>query len=993
MTSSSSSTRVYILRTSVWLTLSYPGPHPSSHISHSSLVTGTEFNITISHRFDMASVEAVHTATTASYPEPSNQGGKNPSYAKKTPGLHLAALPAEWVDKEWSLQTVDLGVLDKGQITNLMGGYDLPVSNKTRATMIKELLDYSAAKIWTNLDPQATKSHKYSANPSKPKPKRQGSVWKRRDKEIEKGLIPKSVRLSVPARPAAQYQKIQQSDARRQEILDYVDCVTRDHPPLPQSQRLPPVVQSDREWKAELSAQMSHVSNVMQTLAHPSQGGASVVQQTFDLVQCITASGARQPESSVITHMLEAALVQLRPSGPPESTSSASMANPGAPSASRLENTTAPLVDMLTPSPFVEESCSMDVDLTATDNYPSAIAMDMCPGAPRMTSWAQDPDVPHGPGADSIFPAQGWYSPYQAPNLRSDGDIAASGRCPPPLPAPSSAKESVTRLPDPVTNGILDPHSPRKALENLIRHWDDQSPMWAPEETWLKIDGRFVPIASYWEIYQGTTHWEYLSKVLSKWKMLYTRYTDLGENKFWRKYAVQGEGGTQKVMTVKEIYSALASEVKADADKILAECSERELRQYYYVRGHPLVNPNAIVKRHKELMKERGTRLAPAFGDRTNIQPFRYLARLSQQPNRFWPNLFLEVALDGRRTSSRVSSNAAWKLNVGRVSADERYSGAESWCPPSLRWACKWTIDKRRPLLIVPQLRVNSTSSRVSTDERCSGAESWCLPSLRLACNGTIEEQWPLLLRVNSTSSRVSADERYSGAESWCPPSLRWAYKWTIDKQRPLLIVPQLRVNSTSSRVSADERFSGAESWCPPSLRWACNGTIDERGPLLVNVTAARNLGVYRVSAGRARGRLTNGGRSWSTFTQFLVNIVLDSTAVAHALFWICLDCPVAARKLDVGRVAAGERYSGAALGVYRVSAGRGRGQMTNGGHFWSCISPISTETLPHLVLAAFLSADCLITAWKLDTCVECPSTALILVMMPKLGVHRVPAE
>ncbi|KAF8214521.1 hypothetical protein K438DRAFT_1749628 [Mycena galopus ATCC 62051] len=290
----------------------------------------------------------------------------------------------------------------------------------------------------------------------------------------------------------------------------------------------------------------------------------------------------------------------------------------------------------------------------------------------------------------------------------------------------------------------------------------------------------------------------------------------------------------------------------------------------------------------------------------------------------------------------------------------ERYSGAESWCPLSLRWACKGTIEEWWPLFgffavdfvldSTPMAHMLCSDGRICLVCRIA---AWKLDIGRVSADGDTLAVLPAecytvarnlgVCRVsagrargrlmNGGRSSARVDTRRRSSLRGCLQNVAAARNLGVHRVSVGRARGRLRNGGRSSISFCLQNVTVARNLGVYRVRWARKGTIEEWWPPL-NVTVARNLGVHRVSAGRARGRLRNGGRSSISF---------------------CLQNVTVARN----------------LGVRRASIGRARGRLRNGGRSltlhggaesslrWACkgmiaerrslrVYLISLETLPH---------------------------------------------
>src|ERR1700761_1684228 len=137
-------------------------------------------------------------------------------------------------------------------------------------------------------------------------------------------------------------------------------------------------------------------------------------------------------------------------------------------------------------------------------------------------------------------------------------------------------------IPDPPADGFFSLDA-KETIATIARHWNKTWPEWRPDRNWIKMQGDFVQLIDYPQLYQGSVWWPRIKNNFSQWlvslslallgrssylvrsQALMTEYRKAGsESFFWTKYT-RGDGTKLKV---KEIITQLSADRNAEAAKI-----------------------------------------------------------------------------------------------------------------------------------------------------------------------------------------------------------------------------------------------------------------------------------------------------------------------------------------------------------------------------------------------------------------------------------------
>ncbi|KAJ7934511.1 hypothetical protein B0H13DRAFT_1855113 [Mycena leptocephala] len=147
--------------------------------------------------------------------------------------------------------------------------------------------------------------HGTAAQPKK-KP-RKSKVVERRVKAIETGQLPRTAALLQPTLPASASRKVKQTKERS--TMKFYIIVCLDNPPLPPSERQPPIVQvsqGDGERKAEMASQMKTAPAAAPMLFRLTQLAVGLLQQIA------VASAPAQSETPIVIDLLQQAIAKLQ---------------------------------------------------------------------------------------------------------------------------------------------------------------------------------------------------------------------------------------------------------------------------------------------------------------------------------------------------------------------------------------------------------------------------------------------------------------------------------------------------------------------------------------------------------------------------------------------------------------------------------------------------------------------------------------------------------
>ncbi|KAF7374670.1 hypothetical protein MSAN_00352000 [Mycena sanguinolenta] len=551
-------------------------------------------------------------STSHTFPDPTltpsyNQPLGNPSdYSRRCSGQHLAMLPATWdeVNNQWTLAPVDVGFLETGVLVHFVQGYKLQdiIKKKTRGEMVKGLLQYGFAKNWSNLTPQARRSHKffdpddYGPIDSRPA-KRKSQVFRRRAEKIAAGELPKPQSTLSRPLPAVRAQIPLQTEEERNKLLATMDRFVKEHPYVPPSKRVAP---PPEDWRTKLAADMKSMSADIRSLKsqpEPPQPPQSLTGVGFQLLTEIAKSSPHNPELPVLLGLLEASVAQIKVSAQSANTMPPLMNPSSGPSG----------LPVSPPPPVIEGTNNIEMDSAAFD-------------------------PPSSPTSTPPMPSQRPTEPDSAANYL--GKNALPPKIPSaPIPAKSTEPNSAG-IPQPMTDGILNgKQDAQQAIATLLRHWDKNSPEWNPDHDWLKRGGEYVSIVEYPSLYMGSVYWPKLRKTYSKWESLQSYYEKLGPEGFWIKFSTERGPMTK----LDQIYTAIAHDRKAQSDNILRRFSPEDQKTYFSTgsSGALLTDPSSIIRRYEDLCvgkprkRQRltgqlDTAHPPAFRDKTNIT--KYLA-------------------------------------------------------------------------------------------------------------------------------------------------------------------------------------------------------------------------------------------------------------------------------------------------------------------------------------------------------------------------------
>ncbi|KAJ7888294.1 hypothetical protein B0H13DRAFT_1888470 [Mycena leptocephala] len=505
------------------------------------------------------------------------------STRRKVTGVHFAKLPADWVEAEgqWAVRELDIpfnldsrGELERDELKSYVVEYNLikTIRSKSRRCVIQALFDYAAKGDWSNLSPQAQRFHKFhdpddqvmGSSQSNTK-KIKTNVFKRRVEAIKSGELPRPAPPTKPTLPASKLRKPTQTKEQREAILLYVQTgsVVFDHPPLPPSERWPPIVKSDTEWKAEMSTQLTTVSNAVKSLAHAPPTPSPIIpyrltQMAVGILQQISvATEHSESEVPIVIDLLQQALARLQIS----------------PAASRTSSVEIPPTPQEFSFPFPESS-DPSADPSSSDS--SLVDVDMLP--PDMSSYVNAP-----------------HSSYPTPSITSSAPSASTTSSSRPKVVDASHKPS---LKPPVKDGLLSLEPSTVAIDTLLRHWKVNDIHWRPDEDWFQLDDKYVPLSSYPALYKKTMFWTDLRKTYSKWQSIVLRYEALGDQ-FWVRYQENG-----KPSTITSILKDIASENKNEAERIRGLYTPQAFAlKFSSPAGSTLTQAAAIIARHEKLRR------------------------------------------------------------------------------------------------------------------------------------------------------------------------------------------------------------------------------------------------------------------------------------------------------------------------------------------------------------------------------------------------------